>query len=258
MQQTDWNPDLYLKFNKERTQPSIDLVSRIAHPNPQTIIDIGCGPGNSTQILVERWPHAQVAGADSSPAMIEKAKGDFPQQQWFHLDAGKDDLGSSYDIIFSNAVIQWIPDQPALFRKFHHALNDEGVIALQLPLFWDMPLGKAIKEVAKDERWSAVTQAATDLFTLHPYSFYYDQLSALFSSVEMWETHYMHVMDSHQAVITMMQSTGLKPYMERLSSEADKREFEERVLARIKEAYPQQKDGKVLLPFDRLFFIARK
>ncbi|MHC1782992.1 MAG: methyltransferase domain-containing protein [Anaerolineaceae bacterium] len=135
MSNKDWNPDLYLRFEKERTQPSIDLVSRINFDAPGKIIDIGCGPGNSTQILVQKWPDALVTGVDNSPAMIEKAKKDYPNQNWMLLDAGKDEIKEKFDIIFSNATIQWIPNHQELFARFFCALNDNGLIAIQIPLF---------------------------------------------------------------------------------------------------------------------------
>jgi trans-aconitate 2-methyltransferase len=256
MSNRDWNPNLYLKFDKERTQPSIDLVSRINFEAPRKIIDIGCGPGNSTQILVQRWPAASVTGVDNSPAMIEKAKRDFPNQNWKLLDAGKDEINEKYDIVFSNAAIQWIPDHAELLKRFFNALNDDGLLAIQLPLFWDMPLGKAIKNIAKDHRWETQVKGAAELFTIHNYSYYYDKLSQLFNSIEMWETHYIHIMDSHFSILEMIRSTGLKPYLDGLEDEHDKREFEGLVLKEIAKDYPQQKNEKVLFPFKRAFFIA--
>jgi trans-aconitate 2-methyltransferase len=102
----DWNPEQYLKFDKERIQPAIDLVSRIHIEHPHHIIDIGCGPGNNTQLLVQRWPQAKVTGVDKSPAMIEKARKDYPQQDWRLIDASKDVIDGQFDIIFSNSTIQ--------------------------------------------------------------------------------------------------------------------------------------------------------
>lgn len=254
----DWNPELYLKFGKERTQPSIDLVSRISKTNPQSIADIGCGPGNSTQILALRWPSASIKGIDNSPAMIEKAKKDYPSQEWLLSDAGRDALPGNLDIIFSNATIQWIQDHAGLLKKFHEALNDDGLIAVQIPLFWDMAIGKAIADIATDIRWAAVTKGATEMFTIHDHIWYYDQLSILYSTIEMWKTSYMHVMDSHMAIVEMIRSTGLKPYFERLESEKDRQDFEAMVLKTVKHDYPQQQNGKVIFPFERLFFIAKK
>jgi trans-aconitate 2-methyltransferase len=258
MNNKDWNPDLYLKFDRERIQPSVDLVSRIKIDAPSRIIDIGCGPGNSTQILVQRWPDSMIFGIDNSPAMIEKAKKDYPNQNWQILDAGKDNIQGTYDIIFSNATIQWIPDHAGLFKKFYNILNTNGLVAIQLPLFWDMSIGKAIAEIAQDSRWNSVTRGVTELFSIHKCSYYFDLLSQQYSSMEIWETYYMHIMDSHFSILEMIRSTGLKPYLDRLETGKDKKDFETQVFREITRDYPGQKNGKVIFPFKRLFFIAYK
>jgi trans-aconitate 2-methyltransferase len=258
MNKNDWNPELYLKFGRERIQPSIDLVNRIHFTNPRKIIDIGCGPGNSTQILVQKWPDAEITGVDNSSAMIERAKKDYPEQNWRLLDAGNDEIEGNYDIIFSNATIQWIPDHSGLIRKFYNLLSDKGVIAIQIPLFWDMPVGKAIRKIAAANRWISITRGVSNLFTIHDYSFYYDILSDLGLSTDIWETDYFHILDSHLSIREMIRSTGLRPYLDRLETKADKQVFEETVLKEIDKDYPLQKDGKVLFPFKRLFFIAYK
>ncbi len=254
----DWNPDLYLKFNRERIQPSIDLIYRIDYEKPGNIIDIGCGPGNSTQILAERWPDAEVTGIDNSPAMIEKAASEYPDRNWKLMDAGKDEIDEKFDIVFSNATIQWIPRHEKLLRKFHGLLKEGGVVAVQIPLFWDMPLGKSIREIARDRRWESLTRDATAQFTIYNSSRYYDILSEIFNSIEIWETHYFHIMDSHNSILEMIRSTGLKPYLEKLESEDEKNDFESLVFKKIEEDYPPQKNGKVLFPFKRLFFIVGK
>ncbi len=254
----DWNPDLYLKFNRERIQPSRDLISRINYEKPEKIIDIGCGPGNSTQMLARRWPDASVTGIDSSPAMIKKAATDFPDGNWKLRDAGKDVIEEKYDIVFSNAAIQWIPGHEKLLRKFHSLLNNNGLLAVQVPLSRDMPLGKSIEEIARNKRWNSLTKDATTLFTIHNSPWYYDRLSGIFNSIEIWETSYIHAMDSHNSILEMIRSTGLKPYLEGLGSEEEKSDFESLVFKSINKHYPRQKNGKVLFPFKRLFFIAGK
>jgi trans-aconitate 2-methyltransferase len=254
----DWNPELYLKFDKERTQPSIDLVSRIDFDKPEKIIDIGCGPGNSTQILALKWPDSHITGIDNSPNMIKKAKNDYPKQDWRILDVSTDEFYEKFDIVFSNATIQWIPDHTKLLRKFYNLLSDKGVIAVQIPMFWDMPLGKAISRIATNNRWDSVTNGVIDLFTIHNYSFYYDNLSELCHSIDIWESDYIHILDSQLSILKMIRSTGLKPFLERLGSDSDKKDFEEMVLKEIIKDYPLQKNGKVLFPFKRLFFIAKK
>lgn len=258
MSKSDWNPELYLKFGKERIQPSIDLVARIDFTKPNKIIDIGCGPGNSTQILYSRWPDSDITGADNSPAMIKKAMNDYPNQKWILFNAGKDMIDEKFDIVFSNATIQWIPHHEKLIKDFAEILNESGVLAIQLPLFSGMPLRKSISETAAQEKWRTATQGVEKLFTIHDASFYYDHLVPYFSKVDIWTTDYYHVMESQQAILEMIRSTGLKPYLERIADDNEKQMFEALVLEKIKEDYPLQQDGKVLFPFRRLFFVAKK
>ena len=170
MSTKDWNPNLYLKFGRERIQPSIDLASRIDMEDPVNIID-----------------------------MISKAKQDYPNQQWQLLDAGKDTIPGKYDIVFSNATIQWIPNHSDLFKRFKGILTDKGIIAVQIPLFFNMPLGKSIAEISKNKRWSELTESVNELFTIHTPSHYYDILSGLFGFIEIWESDYIHVMDLCEA-----------------------------------------------------------
>ncbi|MFC2137814.1 methyltransferase domain-containing protein [Bacteroidota bacterium] len=258
MKAKDWNPELYLKFGKERIQPSIDLVSRIDFKNPKNIIDIGCGPGNSTQILAERWPDARILGVDKSPAMIEKAKRDYPNQDWRIMDSGKNEINEKFDIVFSNATIQWISNHADLLKRFYNLLIDGGMIAIQLPLFFDMPLGKSIASIAEDKRWSSFTKEVTSLFTIHDCSTYYNYLTEFYNSMEIWESDYIHILDSQESILEMIRSTGLRPYLDKLDNEKDRNNFEDLVLKGIIKDYPLQKDGKVLFPFKRLFFIAKR
>ncbi len=258
MGNNDWNPALYLKFEKERTQPSMDLVSRIKTETPFKIVDVGCGPGNSTQVLVRKWPDSEITGVDNSPAMIAKAGKDYPDQSWIILDAGRDDFPDTYDIIFSNAALQWIPDHPGLLKKFHGILNTNGLIAVQIPLFWDMPVGKALKGISSDNRWNTLTEGTVESFAIYDYSYYFDLLSAIYRDIEIWETDYMHIMDSHQRILEMVRGTGLRPFLDRLEGEDQKMEFESQVLNEIRKDYPVQSNGKVIFPFKRLFFIAYK
>jgi len=254
MPHKDWNPEQYLQFNRERLQPSIDLVSRIPITHPKTIIDVGCGPGNSTQILVNRWPESAVTGIDNSLAMIEHAQRDFPGQTWLLLDAGKDTLPGRWDLIFSNAVLQWIPDHPALFRTFGRALAPNGCIAVQIPFFFDMPIGKALLKIAHTFGEPTLADVA-GLFTIHTPSVYYDMLSPDFGTVDMWVTDYLHLLQSHEAILDMVRGAGLRPYLDRIESPQRAADFENRVLEAIREAYPAQHDGRVLFPFKRFFML---
>jgi trans-aconitate 2-methyltransferase len=255
----DWDPDSYLKFRNERRQPSVDLVTRISKDfYPRKIIDIGCGPGNSSEVLAERWPTASVVGIDTSEDMIKKARKDYPNQEWIIADASTYNPNEKFDLVFSNATIQWIPDHTKLLGKFHAFLSDNGILAIQIPLFWDMYAGKAIREICGDNRWKSQTDKIPDLFTIHDYPFYYDLLSHLFKASELWETFYMHILESHLSILEMIRSTGLKPFLDILDNVQDKCVFETEVLKKIKRDYPVQANGKVIFPFKRLFFIGYK
>ncbi|HTY13299.1 MAG TPA: methyltransferase domain-containing protein [Candidatus Omnitrophota bacterium] len=256
---SDWDPQHYLKFKNERTQPSIDLVGRIEPAiAPRCIIDVGCGPGNSGQILIERWPHAEFTGLDNSPAMIEKAKADHPAQNWVLADATTYAPGRKFDLIFSNAAIQWIPDHTRLFKTLFGWLSAGGTIAVQTPRFQNMAIGKIIEHITGKGRWNKALGGCSDLFTYHNPNFYYDLLAGEVRRIDLWETDYFHILGSHLAVIEWIRGTALMPYLDRLADKADRQALEDEILEEVKNQYPAQKDGKVLFPFKRLFFIGYK
>ncbi len=252
----DWNPELYLKFRNERTQPSIDLVNRInINFEPESIIDIGCGPGNSGQILFGRWPNAKFVGIDNSQKMIEKATSDYPDKSWQIADAATYKSETKFDIVYSNATIQWIPNHEQLLGRLYELLSARGILAIQLPIFGDMPIAKEIENTAKRSKWRKQTEFCSQLFTFHDYNFYYDILSGRFASIEMWETYYLHILESHKSIIEMTKSTGMKPYLDSLNNEFEREEFENDILTEIVNHYPVQSNGKVIFPFKRLFMI---
>ncbi len=257
--ESDWNPDLYLKFRNERTQPSIDLVNRInlTH-SPENILDIGCGPGNSSQIVLQRWPRSKLRGVDHSPNMIEKANKDFPDQEWILADAAHYEPGTTFDVVFSNATIQWIPNHRDLIYRFCSFLSENGALAVQLPKFHDMPLAKAIDCVAHRGRWKSRTGDCSSLFTYHDHRFYYDVLASRLRLIDIWETDYIHIMPSHSSIVEWIRSTGMKPYLDRLTDENEKHDFEQEVLGFIRSDYPLQPNGRVLFSFKRMFFIGYK
>ena len=257
MNQSDWNPKLYLKYGNERLQPSLDLINRIESTNINKIIDVGCGPGNSTQVLHNRWPNSDIVGIDNSEAMLKEAKRNYPDQNWLFMDAGQENIGSGYDLIFSNAVIQWIPCHHQLLTKFKDALLPGGVIAVQLPYFWDMKIGKFIIEVAKTNCPEILTEVL-ELYTIKSPQEYYNYLANDFNKIDIWITNYYHIMSNHHAIIEMVRSTGLKPFLSRLKNENERQLFESMVLNKINKSYYTQDDGKVLLPFKRLFIVASK
>ena len=259
MSTTDWQPEKYLKYKRERTQPSINLVHRIAIDfQPEHIVDFGCGPGNSSQVLATRWPDSMLTGVDVSESMIAKAKSDYPNQRWIIGDARTFTSKEKFDIVFSNATLHWIPGHEELLKHFHSLLTDRGVVAVQLPMFWEMPLGKLIQRIAAKGRWREAMEGVHELFTIHNNSFYYDLLSPLFPSIDMWTTDYLHILESPASIFEMVQTTGLRPYLDRLHNDEDIKAFENEVYEETVKAYSLQKDGKVIFPFTRLFFVGYK
>jgi trans-aconitate 2-methyltransferase len=253
----DWNPELYLRFNKERTQPAIDLLNRIEIASPQKILDVGCGPGNSTSELRRRWPAAHILGIDSSAAMIEKAQADYPQAKWAVMDALNIKSVDEFDVIFSNAVIHWVPGHEVLLKILVQALTANGVLAIQMPLYHEMPV-YALVEKLYHTMFPESPFASGRVFNFHSAAYYYDLLTQMQCSFALWETSYIHVMASHEQILEMIQSTGLKPYLDEIRDNAQKADFANAVLDNLHAVYKRQSDGRVLFPFKRLFLIASK
>lgn len=255
---SDWNSQQYLKFKKERTQPSVDLANRITVRHPQRIIDIGCGPGNSTAVLKNRYPDAYILGADFSPNMIEKARADHPDMDFMLFDATKDfdKLDGKFDIVFSNACIQWIPDHKKLLPDMMRILEPGGVLAIQVPNQSEMPINSIVSQVIKTDKWKNKLAQKREFYNLTQEE-YFDILADISSDFSMWKTVYFHRLPSQQSIVEWYKSTALKPFLDVLSEE-EKIDFEEDILEEVKKHYPVQANGEVIFRFSRLFFIAEK
>ena len=254
----DWNPHQYLKFANERTQPSIDLASRIKIENPKSIIDIGCGPGNSTQVLRNRWPNAKIAGLDSSANMIEKAKKDYPDTEWIIGDASTFAFDKEYDVVFSNAALQWIQNHDSLIPRLFSIVAPSGALAVQVPANNESPLYKAVLSVSSKEKWSKFTSGCESILNYRILEYYHNILAPISSQLDLWETIYYHVMNSHIELVEWYEGTGMRPFLERLPDDGSRKEFENEILAECRQSYRIRKDGKVLYPFKRIFFVAYK
>ncbi len=255
---SDWNSEQYLKFKKERTQPSIDLAKRINIENPERIIDIGCGPGNSTAVLKKSYPNAYILGVDFSPNMIEKAQADYPELDFMLFDASKDfdKLDGKFDIVFSNACIQWIPDHKKLLSDMMSILNPNGIMAVQVPNQAEMPINSIVSRVIESDKWKDKFEQKRKFHNLNEEE-YFDFLFDISSDFSMWKTVYFHRLPSQESIVEWYRSTGLKPYLEVLDDE-NKAQLEKDILSEVMEYYPIQKNGKVIFRFSRLFFTAKK
>lgn len=209
----DWNSAQYLRFERERTQPAIDLVNRIGVEKPKKILDVGCGPGNSTAVLAKRFPDANILGVDNSENMISAAKKNYPDLDFELCDVSCDlsSLDHDFDIVFSNACIQWVPDHKKLIREFMGLLGKGGVLAVQIPMNFNEPIHRIIKEVSTSDKWKEFFPETRIYYTLTPGE-YFDILSELTENFDLWETVYYHVMKSHNDILERYRGTGLRPY----------------------------------------------
>lgn len=253
-----WNAEQYAKFIKERTLPSIDLANKINLENPREIIDIGCGPGNSTRVLKDRFPDAHIVGADYSQNMIDKAKSQNDGIDFMLFDANNDFplLNKKFDVVFSNACIQWIPNHRELIKNMMGVLNDGGVLAVQTPMNYKEPIHRIISELSTGGKWKNKFDSPRIFYNLTQ-SEYFDLLSEISSDFSVWETVYCHRMPSHESIMDWYKGTGLRPYLEALSEE-DAIEFENDVYEEVVRAYPIQANGEIIFRFPRFFFMAVK
>jgi trans-aconitate 2-methyltransferase len=256
MAMIQWDSELYLRYERERTQPSIDLVSKIGVHAPSKIIDLGCGPGNSTRILRERWPSAHIVGLDSSPEMIERAKKNSADIEWKVGDIQSLPQADRFDLIFANASLHWLDDHRTLIQRLMKLVEPSGVFAFQMPALYDQPAAQAVHNLAISRAWSALRLAERYKLHVDTPGDYYNWLSPLSRNIQIWETNYFHELPDHQAIVEFYSSTGLKPYLEGIPSDELSRAFKAAVLEAYKVLFPSQRNGKVLFQFRRLFVVA--
>lgn len=255
-----WNSDQYLKFANERTQPAIDLAARVALEAPERVVDLGCGPGNSTAVVARRWPRAALTGVDTSPAMLATARKDFPTITWVEGDIATwpdENMGAGrYDVVFSNAAYQWVPDHATLLPRLMARVAPGGALAFQVPANFDAPPHRLMREQAATPEWRPLFPAMPREWHVHAPEFYYDVLAPRAARVEIWATDYFHVLAGVGGIIEWYRGTGLRPWLEALPGEATRTRFLEDYRALLVPHFPQQADGKVLFPFRRLFVVA--
>ncbi|MEB6633018.1 trans-aconitate 2-methyltransferase [Kluyvera cryocrescens] len=248
----DWNPSLYLQFASERTRPAAELLARIAKPTAKHIADLGCGPGNSTELLHDVWPDAVITGVDNSPAMLEKAQQALPDCQFVNANISEWQPEQPLDVLYANASLQWVADHQILFPRLVSLLAADGVLAVQMPDNWQEPSHASMRQVAHE--LGHPPRARTPLPSVQ---IYYDLLTQCGCDVDIWRTTYFHPLASHQAIIEWLSATGLRPYLQDLDS-INQQAFLRRYLQLLEEHYPRQKNGQVLLAFPRLFIVARR
>jgi len=255
---SDWNPELYRRFEDERTRPARELLARVDLTAPRHIYDLGCGPGNSTELLCQRFPDALVTGTDNSETMLATARQRLPGCRFEFGDIAQWQPAEAPDLIYANAALQWVGDHDTLLPRLFDALAPGGVLAIQMPDNRDEPTHRLMREVATLDPWaSSIGNAAAVRTKLLSLNTYYDLLARDAAEVDVWRTAYQHPMETPAAIVEWVRGTGLRPFLEPLSpvyQEGFLAEYERRIAL----AYLPRADRRLLLGFPRLFIVARR
>ncbi len=251
-----WDPDRYLAYADERGRPFVDLLARVDAVGPTRVVDLGCGPGNLTRLLAQRWPGAEVHGLDTSEAMIRRARegggrvrydvGDLRAWQPPH---------TGVDVLVSHATLQWVPGHLDLLPRLVGSLTERGWLAFQVPGNLDEPSHTIRAEMAAEPAYAPHT-AGVAVPASHDPEVYLEALVALGAEVDVWETTYLHVLSGDDPVFTWVSGTGARPTLEALPTDL-RAEFEGELRRRLRAAYPTR-GGRVVFPFRRVFVVARR
>lgn len=245
-----WDPQHYLAYAGERGRPFVDLLARVGATAPASVVDLGCGPGNMTRLLAERWPEATVTGVDSSAEMIARARADQPELSWVQADLRAWEGGA--DVIVSNATLQWVPDHLALLPSLAERAGEW--FAFQVPGNVEEPSHTIPLELAATPPY-AEHAASAERPGAHDPIDYLQALAGAFE-VDAWETTYLHVLSGADAVFDWISGTALRPILQTLPAALGAR-FVEELKPRLRAAYPVR-DGVVVLPFRRIFVVGRR
>jgi len=255
----DWSPKQYTTFEDERTRPVRDLLAAVPGRVAATAVDLGCGPGNSTELLLQRFPDAEVTGLDSSPDMIAAAQARLPQLRFRVADIATWDAAGPFDAILANAVLQWLPDHAGLLPRLAAKLAPGGSLAVQVPDNLNEPAHRIMRDVAADGPWAAkLANAAGARAGMGTPDWYYGVLRPHCARVDVWRTTYHHPLaGGADAVVEWFKGSGLRPFLAPLNA-SEKDGFLAEYRDRIGSAYPALPDGSVLLPFPRLFLVGTR
>jgi len=252
-----WDPTTYLAFAEPRSRPALDLLGRIRTTRPEAVFDLGCGAGNITALLAQRWPAARIVGVDSSPAMLARAEAALPGAEFVAGDVANWRAPAPADVIYSNAALHWLADHADLLARLMSDLAAGGTLAVQMPRNHHAASHQMITEAIEAGPWRAALARVRGIRTVHEPEVYYRILAPLASRVEIWETEYLHVLDGDNPVVGWTRGTSLVPYMDALD-EAERDAFLAAYAERIARAYPAEPDGRTLFRFRRLFIVAER
>ena len=249
-----WDPDRYLVYADERGRPFVDLLARVAAETPARIVDLGCGPGNLTALLAERWPTADVLGVDSSPEMVAQAAATVPSLRFVEGDLRTWEPAGPVDVLFSSATYQWVPDHLDLLPRLVGHVAPGGWLALQVPGNHDEPSHVLLRELAADPRFAPYTKGVARPHSHDP-AVYAEALLDLGLRVDAWETTYLHLLAGEDPVFTWISGTGARPVLQALPEDL-RADFVAEYKTLLRDAYPAGRHGTVL-PFRRVFAVGQ-
>jgi trans-aconitate 2-methyltransferase len=252
-----WNPQQYLKFSESRLRPAADLLARVGADAPERVYDLGCGAGNVTRLLVERWPRAAITGIDDSAEMLARAAKELPHVTWINQGVQAWQPEQPVDVIFSNAALHWLPDHDALFPALVNKLAPGGVLAVQMPRNFLAPSHTLIADTVRAGPWRGKLEHLLGPPPVAAPEQYYALLAPLTRSIDIWETEYLQALRGEDPVKEWTKGTWLTRFLQHLE-EAERPAFEQDYARRLRVAYPRRADGVTLFPFRRLFIVCQK
>lgn len=237
-------------------RPAIDLLNRIDLSVPTVVYDLGCGAGQITRRLATRWPAARVTGVDSSAAMLSQARAGQTTIRWIEADINEWAPDEPPDLIFSNAALHWLDDHETLLPRLIGYLRPGGVLAVQMPRNHGEPSHTAIVETVERGAWRQRLEPLLRRRPVAPPEVYAEMLLPRVTSLDIWETVYMHVLPGENPVLDWTSGTGLRPILAALEGR-ERDSFLRQYGARVVSAYPRRAD-LTLFPFRRLFISATR
>lgn len=252
-----WQPERYLAFADQRTRPARDLLARVPLANPARVADLGCGPGNSTALLAQRWPEAAIIGVDSSPEMLAEARTSGVRATWIEADIAAWTPDDPLDLIYANAALQWLDHHATLLPRLLGQLHAAGVLAVQMPRNFEAPSHALLRDTARSEPWADRLAGVLDRPSVAAPTWYHDLLAPHAAALDIWETEYLHVLAGDDPVLSWTRGTALRPVMQALDADQFAA-FEAAYAERLRVAYPKRADGGTLFPFRRLFIVAQR
>jgi trans-aconitate 2-methyltransferase len=251
-----WSPDQYLRFAAPRLRPAADLLAAVPLTAPRAVVDLGCGAGNVTRLIGERWLEARITGVDDSAAMLAKAAQEFPRARWQQCGIADWRAGEPVDLIYSNAALQWLGDHERLFPSLLAQLAPGGVLAVQMPRNFEAPSHREIANTVRSGPWRARLAPLLVPSPVAAPGVYYEILAPLAARLDIWETEYLQVLEGEDPVKEWTKGTWLRQFLDALADDAERAAFEANYAARLRLAYPRRSDGRTLFPFRRLFLVA--